>query len=166
MMIIREILYWLIEISINIPGKTGCYLRKYTWGYKSGRKSFIWNNTQVRGPKNLIIGDNVSINRNCVINAGGGVFIHNNVLIGPNVIIYSQNHKFRDISKPIIDQGYSRKKVVIEEGVWIGAGCIILPGVNIGKNSIIPAGSVIRNDVPKSTIYKAEYNFNPIKRHV
>ena len=59
--------------------------------------------------------------------------IGNNVIIGPRVVIHSANHKYNDPDIPIQKQGHIFKKVMIEDDVWIGAGAIILPGVQIGK---------------------------------
>jgi acetyltransferase-like isoleucine patch superfamily enzyme len=59
------------------------------------------------------------------------------------VHIYVANHKFDDPTVAIIEQGHSQSQaVLIERGAWIGAGSIILPGVTIGRNAVVGAGSV------------------------
>ena len=100
----------------------------------------------------MVVGDNTSINRNCILNCGGGIEIGKNVLIGPNVVIYSQNHNFSDKSKPIKDQGYSYNKVVIEDNVWIGSGTTILPGAYIENGSVIGAGTIVSRKVEATTV--------------
>jgi len=100
----------------------------------------------------LIIGDNVGIAQNCFIHVRGSVIIESNTILGPNVGIFSENHKFEDIELPVSVQGESRKGVHIESGVWIGTRSIILDGVRIGKNSIIAAGSIVNKDVPPYSI--------------
>jgi acetyltransferase-like isoleucine patch superfamily enzyme len=100
----------------------------------------------------LIIGDNVGIAQNCFIQVRGKVIIGNNVIFGPNVSIFSENHNFSDPDLPVSIQGETRKGVTIEEGVWIGTRSIILDGVTIGKNSIVAAGSVVNKDVPPYSI--------------
>jgi maltose O-acetyltransferase len=162
--LINEFVLWYVEATMRIPGKIGCFIRKKTWGYRSGKNSYLWNNTQVRGPKNLSVGNNVSINRNCILHARGGLIIEDNVLIGPNVIIYTQNHRFRDKKTRIFDQGYSYKPVQIKQGAWIASGCIILPGVTIGQGAIIAAGSIIREDIEDYTIVTPLQELQKTKR--
>ena len=76
-----------------------------------------------------------------------------NVMMGPNVSIYTSNHKFDRTDIPMIKQGNSETKpVIIENDVWIGANVIILPGVTIHEGSIIAAGAVVTKDVECYTI--------------
>lgn len=100
----------------------------------------------------LIIGDNVGIAQNCFIQVRGKVTIGNNVIFGPGVSVYSENHNYSNLEVPISQQGENRKGVIIGDGVWLGAGSTILDGVNIGSNSIVAAGSVVTKDVPPFTI--------------
>jgi acetyltransferase-like isoleucine patch superfamily enzyme len=100
----------------------------------------------------LEIGDNVGIAQNCFIQVRGNVTIGNNVIFGPGVYVFSENHNFDDPDLPVVVQGETRKGVTIEEGVWIGSRAIILDGVNIGKNSIVAAGSVVNKDIPPYSI--------------
>ena len=94
------------------------------------------------------VGNNVGIAQNCFIQVRGQVTIGNNIIFGPGVGIFSENHNFSETDKYINEQGESRKGVKIEDGVWIGTAATILDGVTIGKNSIIAAGSVVNKDVP------------------
>jgi len=75
------------------------------------------------------------------------------IMMGPEVIIFTQNHKFSDISVTMVKQGYQEtKQVIIEDIVWIGARSVILPGVKIGIGSIIGVGSVVTKDVEPYSI--------------
>lgn len=97
------------------------------------------------------IGDNSGLGVRCEIN--GEVEIGNNVMMGPDVIIYTQNHAFRDKDSLIINQGYYQpQKVVIGDDVWIGRRVIILPGVHIGRGAVIGAGAVVAKDIPEYAI--------------
>lgn len=99
----------------------------------------------------LVIGDNSGIGINSEIY--GPVFIGNNVLMGPEVIIYTQNHSYSKKSVLIRNQGYDDyKKVVIEDDVWIGRRAMIMPGSHIGKGAVIAAGSVVSGNVPEYAV--------------
>jgi len=100
----------------------------------------------------LEIGNNVGFSPHCFIQVRGNVKIGNNVIFGPYVKIFSETHNFSDPDKHINEQGETRKGVVIEDGVWVGAGAIILDGVKVGSNSIVAAGSIVNNNVPPFTI--------------
>lgn len=79
--------------------------------------------------------------------------IGKDVMMGPNVMIISQNHAFSDLTRPMNVQGEETSMpVIIEDDVWVGARAIILPGRRIGKGAIIGAGSVVTNDVPNYAI--------------
>lgn len=98
--------------------------------------------------KNTKIGKNVFINSCCRFQDNGGIEIGDKTMIGPNVTIVTLNH---DIS-PETRINATPKPVKIEENVWVGADCTILPGVTIGKNSVIGAGSVVTKDVPDNAV--------------
>jgi acetyltransferase-like isoleucine patch superfamily enzyme len=100
----------------------------------------------------LIIGNNVGISQGCFIQVRGKIEIGSHVILVPGVSIFSENHKFDNPEKYIINQGTTRKGVSIQDGVWIGAGSIILDGVTIGKHAIVAAGSVVNKDIPPYSI--------------
>lgn len=100
----------------------------------------------------LEIGNNVGIAQNCFIQVRGKVIIGDNVIFGPNVSVFSENHNFSNLELPIRDQGETRIGVTIEDGVWLGSGAIVLDGVTIGKNSIVASGSVVTKSVEPYSI--------------
>lgn len=102
-------------------------------------------------PYYVRIGDNSGLGIRCEIN--GPVDIGKNVLMAPDVIIYTQNHAFKQKDVLIIEQKYYPiKKVIIDDDVWIGRRVIILPGVHIGKGAVIGAGAVVAKDIPEYAI--------------
>ena len=117
-----------------------------------GKNLILFEGARFLYPNNLYIGDNVAINNDIWINASGKVEIGGNVIIGPKVVIHSANHKFDRLDIPIKKQGHVMAAVTIEEDVWIAASVIILPGVRIGKGSIIGAGAVVTKDIPPRSI--------------
>ncbi len=102
----------------------------------------------------LSIGEGTYIGEfNNVRACGGKVTIGNYCLISQFVSIIASNHSINK-NEYIIKQKSSTEKnfVVIDDDVWIGANCTILPGAIIGRGSIIAAGSVVRNKIPPYSI--------------
>ncbi|WP_406611051.1 acyltransferase [Agarivorans sp. JK6] len=114
----------------------------------------------VRPGSYCVATDNISLGKNVVIRpgsmlhsdpeqVGAEIIVEDDVLIGSGVHIYLDTHAFDDINRAIYYQGfYTAKSVRIQTGAWIGANTIILPGVTIGRNAVVGAGSVVTQDVP------------------
>lgn len=101
--------------------------------------------------KNTIIGNNSGVGYRCEIN--NGVTIGDNVMMGPNVIIFTQNHSTSKTDVPMRLQGMEPvRPVCICDDVWIGARVCILPGVTIGEGAVIGACTVVTKDVPSYTV--------------
>ncbi len=99
------------------------------------------------------IGDNVSIGSNVFVTCIDKIKIENNVLISSRVFIGDNIHAYRDISRPIIEQGLEeRGDVLIKEGAFLGINAIIMPGVTIGKNSVVGAGTVVTHNIPDFSV--------------
>lgn len=96
----------------------------------------------------LQLGEAVSFNHGCWINAAGGVTIGDRVLVGPRVMIHSANHRFGDPEVGIREQGHEMLAVTIGDDCWIAMGAMVLPGVTIGEGAVIGAGSVVAGDIP------------------
>ncbi|HAL39438.1 MAG TPA: acyltransferase [Polaromonas sp.] len=104
----------------------------------------------------VIIGDGVSINYDCHIGCVNRIEIGDHVLIASRVYITDHAHgatDYEDIdTPPSLRKVFSKGPVIIEDGVWIGEGACVLPGVRIGKHAIVGANAVVTRDVPPYTI--------------
>ena len=100
----------------------------------------------------LTIGNNVGINHYCFIGVRGDIEIGNNVIFGPRVNVFSENHVFDDLDVPIKNQGVKKDKTIIGSDVWIGANVSIMSGVTIGNGCVIAAGSIVTKDVEAYSI--------------
>lgn len=100
---------------------------------------------------NICIGNNSSIEVGCQI--ANDTIIGNDVMIAPEVIIFSVGHETSDIGTPMRLQGNKAPKpVTIDDNVWIGQRATILPGVTINKGSIVATGAIVTKDVPAFAI--------------
>lgn len=134
-------------IRIGHDFTAGCGLRLDAFSHKKTSEVVI------------SIGDNVQVNDYVHIAAGESVFIGNNVLIASNVFITDHNHGkysgsgFHDSPESIPEnRGLSFSNVIIEDNVWIGEFVSVLPGVVIGKGSIIGTMSVVTKNIPPFSI--------------
>lgn len=100
--------------------------------------------------KNISIGDDVYINFGCVILDCGQVRIGNNTLIGPNVGLFSGNHTIDAEERAA--GGLIPKPITIGARVWLCGNVTVVPGVTIGDDTIIGAGSVVTKDIPSGVI--------------
>lgn len=119
-----------------------------------GNTVFIRECFSFSSPRNIIIGNNVYINHHVDLGADpSGIEIGNYVQIAPYVTIMSAMHEHERTDIPMYEQkGYKSARVVIEDDVWLGLRAIILPGVRIGKGSIVGAGAVVTKDVAPYTV--------------
>lgn len=100
----------------------------------------------------ISLGDNSGIGENAWM-LSDGITIGNDVMMGPDCMMFTSNHRTDNLDIPMWHQGFTEvKPIVIEDDVWIGARVIILQGVTIGRGSIIAAGSVVTKDVEPYSI--------------
>lgn len=99
---------------------------------------------------NITIGDNFYSNYNLIILDIGKVMIGDNVMIAPNVSIYTAGHPLHPDSR---NSGYEYGiDITIGDNVWIGGSVSIMPGVHIGNNVVIGGGSVVTKDIPDNML--------------
>ena len=95
----------------------------------------------------VTFGKNVFINHSAILSASGGVEFQDGVMLAPGVRIATINHDYNN--RHTI---YTYGKVTIKKNAWIGLGATITPGVTIGENAVVAAGSVVTKDVPENAV--------------
>jgi acetyltransferase-like isoleucine patch superfamily enzyme len=141
--------------------------------HKKGKNARICRNTRmdVMPFNNFILGNDSTIEDFCTVNNGvgdvligdrtriglsnviiGPVTIGNDVMLAQNIVLSGLNHGYEDVTKVPHKQPVTKKVIIIEDEVWVGANSIVVAGVRIGKHSIIAGGSVVTKDVPAYSV--------------
>ena len=148
------------EIQEGVKDAQLCFKINHTMPYTEEYNSLIGElfsqgigeNSRIMPPltvvraKNVRIGKNVVIMNNCLMMSAGGITIEDNVLVAANCQLISNNHDLEE------HQIITCKPVHLKKNCWVGAGATVLPGVTIGENSVVGAGSVVTKDVSDNCI--------------
>tara|TARA_B110000037_G_C17095772_1_gene495927 strand:+ start:213 stop:707 length:495 start_codon:yes stop_codon:yes gene_type:complete len=119
-----------------------------TLGYKIHISTKIFSSVSIIGGMNVYIGSNTHIGNETIITGGSAsIKIGNNCDISDRVSIVCGTHEISKTGLKAAGKDVGRD-ITIGNGVWIGYGAIILPGIKIGDKSIIGAGSLVNKDVP------------------
>jgi len=102
--------------------------------------------------KGITIGHRTGMSARAYLAGQGGITIGTDVIMGPNVQIFSENHLFADLTLTIKEQGVAKQAVSIGNNCWIGAGSTILAGVTIGDGCVVAAGSVVNRSFPANSV--------------
>ena len=119
------------------------------FGAKIGKGLVIKNNVCIKFPWKITIGDNVWLGEYAWIDNLDYVTIGNNVCISQGALLLTGNHDYTCSSFD-----YRNAPIVIETGAWIGAKCIVCPGVTVHSHAILTVGSIATKDMEEYTIYK------------
>ncbi|MCW3018797.1 MAG: hypothetical protein JWN10_1105 [Solirubrobacterales bacterium] len=121
-----------------------------------GREVFIGSDSWLytSGSRALLeIGDGTRMSGHCVLSAVHHVRVGRSVLLSRNVYIADHRHGVAMLDMPILAQDLETiHAVTVEDDAWLGQNCVILPGVTVGKGSVVGANSVVRDDVPPRTV--------------
>ena len=122
------------------------YLLRFAWCKiffrKFGSHVYVSRNIDIRSPWKGIIGNNVVINKRCLLDMRGGGHIGNNVDIAQDVHIWTAEHNVRSPNHEMISA-----PVTICDNVWIASRVTVLPGVTIGEGAVVACGSVVTKNV-------------------
>jgi acetyltransferase-like isoleucine patch superfamily enzyme len=114
---------------------------------RCGDNVFIGRSVEIKHWGKLSIGSHVSIHKQCYLDAAGGIHIDDDVSIAHQTSMISFEHTWDVASLPIRDNPVKCAEITIHSDVWIGCGCRILAGVEIGNRAIVAAGAVVTKSV-------------------
>ncbi|MBI1287882.1 MAG: acyltransferase [Flavobacteriales bacterium] len=151
----KKVLYMLYYLVVDkLPNSRYLSLtRKFRVFYtknilgvsKGGSNAYFEENVYIGSPGKVLIGIDCQINENVFIQSAE---IGDHVMIAPGVAIISTSHDYQRVDIPMALQGkLQERKVIVENDVWIGRNAIIMPGLKIGRGSIIGAGAVVTKNV-------------------
>jgi maltose O-acetyltransferase len=123
-------------------------------GFRIGKKCIIMGTPRFTVAKNMMenfhLGNSVLMNIDCFFDLAGPIRIEDRVGIGQQAMLITGAHQIGDEHQRA---GYlDPQPIVIEEGAWLGARCIILPGVTVGRGAVVAAGAIVTKDVPPNTL--------------
>ena len=125
-------------LGVRIGAGSGIHLNCYVWFTGPGR---------MRREQLLTIGHHSRVNRNCCLDARGGLSIGDNVSISPEVVILTMEHLMDDSEFATVT-----RPVRIDDHAWIGMRAMIMPGVTIGRGAVVAAGAVVTRDVAAGAV--------------
>lgn len=151
----RPLLQWMWVLSDwlpDLPGVAMRYVLLRRMAKRCGDNVLIGRSVELRYPERLVIGSNVSIHKQCYIDAYGGLIIEDEVSIAHQSSVVSFQHTWNDPSLPIRDNPVMGSAIRIGRDVWIGCGVRILAGVEIGARAVVAAGAVVNKPVAAGTL--------------
>ncbi|MGK9043938.1 sugar O-acetyltransferase [Mammaliicoccus vitulinus] len=124
-------------------------LEKELFGH-TGENIYVHPPLHIDYGRHINIGENFYANMDCIFLDVNYINIGNNVMFGPRVSLYTAGHPLDPTIRN--DQLEFGQAINIEDNVWIGGSATILPGLTVGKNSIVAAGAIVTKNVPPNTV--------------
>lgn len=142
--------YYLYRLSLTPSHHLRNYVYRHVCGMKLERHAVVYFSTEVRDPARIVIGRGSIVGDHSILDGRNGIVIGENVVLGTNVRIWTEQHDHRD---PFFRcQTQEHRSVIIGNRAWIGSHAIILHSVNIGEGAVVAAGAVVTKDVPPFAI--------------
>lgn len=138
----------LVQLNISSDAEEIRRLLSQITGSEIDESIAVFTPLYINYGKHIKIGKNVFINFDCVFLGLGGITIEDGVLIAPKVSLLSEGHPVSPKERQALVPGH----IHIRKNAWIGAGATILPGVIVGENAVVAAGSVVSKEVPANTV--------------
>ena len=145
-------LHFKLRFLGNILDELRMVLLRYA-GAKIGKNSFVHPNVMILRPENLLIGERSSIGSNSEIFNYSKFYIGDNVDIGTQFYVNTNNHKIDDKNQLLAYQGGISKEIKIGSDIWIGARVTILSGVQVENRVVVGAGSLVTKILQSGYIY-------------
>jgi len=146
---------WIGTLLRPIPGLLGFTLRYllYRFLFKElGGFCFIYPGARLTHTYGIRAGRNFRVNGGAFLDGRGGLTVGTDVLVGPNAVILSSEHRWDDPLQPIVLQGQRLAPVTIGNDVWIGGNVVVTPGVTIATGTVVGAGAVVTGDTTPYSI--------------
>lgn len=151
--IVKVIAWYVIKMLFFLtPFPFPCAFKIFllrTFGAKVGDGLVIKPRVNIHYPWKLEIGEDVWIGEEVFILNFEKIIVGNNVCISQRAFLCGRNHDYRVPSMP-----YRNAPIILEDGAWVGAACFIGPGVTIGVDTVVTAGSVVTQSLESGGIYK------------
>lgn len=130
--------------EVTVEGKSELHI---------GKKLKMHNGAKIRVRKGgkLEVGKNFGMSNGCVVTAYEHIKIGDNVMLGPNVLIYDQDHDYK-AEGGVAAMKFKTAPIAIGNNVWIGANTLILRGTTIGDNSVVGGGTVVKGNFPPNSV--------------
>jgi len=139
----------------SLPGVEGFVLRYLLYRClfrRLGGFCYVYPGARLSHTYGISAGRNLMINAGAFVYGRGGLTFGDHVMIGPNAVIVSSQHRFDDPSVPMVYLGHAAAPVTIGSDVWIGANAVILPGVTVADGTVVSAGAVVTRDTEPYSI--------------
>lgn len=149
----KETIWYLFKMffflsSFPFSNRFKCWLLK-SFGAKVGNGVIIKPRVNIHFPWKLVIGNDVWIGEEAMLLNFELLSIGNNVCVSQRSFLCGGNHNYKDPAMP-----YRNGAITLKDGCWVGASCFIAPGVTIGVDTVVSAGSIINSDLMANSIYK------------
>ncbi len=149
----RKLLKKIASLSFLIIRRLARWLRSFYWSLlvaQCGPTLWVFGRIRMDHPEKIDLGNRVSLNDGVFLIGREKLTIGDDVVLSPHVLVTTTG---LDIASRALPYGRKSGPVKIGAGVWVGAGAIILPGVEIGNKAVIAAGAVVNKDVPAGALY-------------
>lgn len=150
---------WQLAKSLMFPiptytcGRIRAQIMRWA-GFQIGHGTMIWSTPSLTGGKGLnhklTIGRHTLVSLNCFFDLAAPITIGSYAGLSPEVMLITGTHQISDAGNRV--GLLTPQPVTIEDGAWLGARCVVLPGVTVRKGSVVGAGAVVTKDVPSNAI--------------
>lgn len=150
LVIVRFLAFFL---PVNVGNRLRLRLLRLS-GFRIGKSGMIMGMPTIVGQGNIYeklqIGNGCIFNMGCYFDLAAPITIGHNVGVGNEALLLTGSHQTADSHRRV--GNLIASPIVIQDGVWLGARCIVLPGVTIGKGAVVAAGAVVTKNVPPNSL--------------